>query len=59
MLSEAKDRLGMNKLAVDWRLTPLDLKSFREFQKTLFDTLGKMGYPVRAFNHELDDLDGL
>jgi len=53
-LSRKKDNLGVNKLALDWRLTQQDLDSFLKFQNILFNKLRTRGYAVRAFRHELD-----
>jgi choline dehydrogenase-like flavoprotein len=55
LLSHHKDRFGMNRLSVDWRLTSLDLHSFHTFQKTLCAALENMGYSMRIFKHEFDD----
>ena len=55
ILSPKKDRLGMNKLILDWRLTELDLKSFKKFNQILFDGFRSAGIEVRAFNHETDE----
>lgn len=54
-LSEKKDRLGMRKVKLDWRLTRQDLESFQKFQQNLFDGLRQNGCTIRPFPHELDE----
>jgi choline dehydrogenase-like flavoprotein len=54
-LSHKKDRLGMNKLILDWRLTELDLISFKKFNQILFEGLLNSGFKLRLFNHETDE----
>jgi len=54
-LSEKRDALGMNRIDLDWRLTRLDLESYRHFRRVLFDDLARMGFQVRGINHDLDD----
>lgn len=54
-LSTKKDRLGMNKLVLDWQLTQQDLDSFRTFQNILFNALQNIGCCMFPFEHELDD----
>lgn len=53
-LSEKRDRFGMRKVNLDWRLTWQDLENFRKFQQTLFQGLGKSGCAISPFAHELD-----
>lgn len=54
-LSLKKDRLGMNKLKLDWRLTELDLESFSKFNRMVVEGLRIAGIEVRHFNHEVDE----
>jgi choline dehydrogenase-like flavoprotein len=54
-LSQKKDRLGMNKLRLDWQLTDLDLESYRKFNQILCKGLRMAGIGVRPFKHDLDE----
>jgi hypothetical protein len=54
-LSHKKDRLGMNKLTLDWRLTDLDLESYKKFNQILFKGLRMAGIEVRPFKHDMDE----
>jgi len=55
LLSDKKDRLGMRRLILDWKMTQQDLTNFERFQTVLFQGLRASGFDVRPFRHETDE----
>lgn len=58
-LSNERDEMGMPRVRLDWRLTELDRRSFREFYQVLGAELGRSGLGrVRMNDWLLDPVDG-
>ena len=54
-LADARDRLGKNRLRLDWRLSPIDKRSIRRAHEIIGEELGRAG--LGRFRVELDDDD--
>jgi choline dehydrogenase-like flavoprotein len=54
-LADERDRLGNNRLRLDWRLSPIDKRSIRRAHEIIGEELGRAG--LGRFRVELDDDD--
>lgn len=53
-LSTVKDRLGLNQLEMQWRLSAQDLDSYKRFEHELHHRMVRCGFQLRKFKQDLD-----
>ncbi len=58
-LAEEKDALGMFRARLDWRISPLDLKTIRSFYEVVRQSFREQGLAEVAASFDLDDDDAL
>jgi len=54
-LATSRDRLGVNQICVDWRLTPQDLDGVQRCGDLILHGLGSCGLQTRRIRHERDE----